>query len=215
MNEAPQMTHIRLDAIPLLLGVLMQRGIPQIYDREIGNHGSHTGVSGGWTMTIWLAFILSQADHTKYKVEEWVARYQRLLTGLTLQLIRPSEFSDNRLSRVLARLSKWARWERCEEALWKHSVAIYELERPSVGGVYSARGYDDRLRLSRATRRWANGWAIAKIIVPIWYLQLVSVATHPHGHLAATQVVKGNAADDGLYLPITAGAGIFNRPGML
>ena len=35
-------------------------------------------------------------------------------------------------------------------------------------------------------------------------LKLVTVATHPHGHLAATQVINGNAADDGVYLPIIA-----------
>jgi hypothetical protein len=30
MSEAPKLTHIRVDDIPLLLGVLMQMGIPQI-----------------------------------------------------------------------------------------------------------------------------------------------------------------------------------------
>lgn len=218
MNEAPKMTHIRLDAIPLLLGVLMQMGIPQIYDREIGNHGSHTGLSGGWMLTIWLAFILSQADHTKYKVEEWVARHQVLLTGLTLQIIRPSEFSDNRLSRVLSRLSKLERWERFEESLWQHSVEVYQLERPSVGGVYSA--HVDTTTACGYHVPQEGGlmqWGHSKDHRPdLAQLKLVSVATHPHGHLAATQVVNGNAADDGLYLPIIARARvIFNRTGML
>jgi transposase len=201
-----------------LLGVLMQMGLPQLYDREIGNHGAHTGLSGGWTMTIWLAFILSQADHTKYKVEEWVARYQGLRTGLTLQPIRPAEFSDNRLSRVLARLSKLARWECFEEALWNHSVAVYHLEMPSVGGVYSAHvdtttacGY--HVPPEGGLMQWGHSNDHRRDLAQ---LKLVSVATHPHGHLAATQVVKGNAADDGLYLPIIARArGIFNRTGML
>jgi transposase len=218
MNEAPQMTHIRLDAIPLLLGVLLQMGIPQIYDQELGTHGSHTGVSGGWTMTIWVTFILSQGDHPKYKVAEWGARHQVWLTGLTLQRIRPSEFTDNRLSRVLARLSKLVRWARFEEALWKHSVEVYQLEMPSVGGVYSPHvetttacgshvpqegglmqlGHSQEHRPDLGQVKW------------------VSVATQPQGHLAATQVVKGTTADDGLYLPILARAReIFNRTGML
>jgi transposase len=33
-------------------------------------------------------------------------------------------------------------------------------------------------------------------------LKLMTVAFHPHGHLAATAVVSGQTADDGLYLPI-------------
>jgi transposase len=34
----------------------------------------------------------------------------------------------------------------------------------------------------------------------------MTVAFHPHGHLAVTQVVSGNTADDGLYLPIVGRA---------
>lgn len=212
------MTHIRLDAIPLLLGVLMQMEIPQLYDREIGNHGLHTGLSGGWMLTIWLTFILSQADHTKYKVEEWVARHQVLLTRLTRQIIKSSEFSDNRLSSLLSRLSKAPRWERFEEALWKHSVDVYQIEMESVGGLYSAHvdsttacGYHEPQPDGLMQRGHSKDHR-----PDLAQLKLMTVATHPHGHLAVTQVISGNAADDGLYLPIIARArAIFNRRGML
>ncbi len=204
MNEAPKMTHTRLDAIPLLLGVLMQMGIAQTYDREIDNHGSHTGLSGGWMLTIWLAFILSQADHTKYKVEAWVVRHQELLARLTLQIIRSSEFSDDRLSRLLSRLSKLERWERFEARLWKHSVEVYQLEMPSVSGIYSA--HVDTTTACGYHAPQAGGLmqlGHSKDHRPdLAQLKLVTVATHPHGHLAATQVINGNAADDGVYLPI-------------
>jgi len=33
-------------------------------------------------------------------------------------------------------------------------------------------------------------------------LKLMTVAVHPHGHWAATDVASGQTADDGLYLPI-------------
>jgi transposase len=135
MNESPTMTHIRLDEIPLLLGVLKHMGIAQLYDREISDHGSHTGLSGGWILTIWLTFILSQSDHTKYKVEDWVARYQTLLRSLTHQDFKSSEFNDNRLSSLLSRLSKPQRWEQFEDALWEQSVEVYQLEMQSVGGL--------------------------------------------------------------------------------
>jgi transposase len=175
-------------------------------------------------LTIWLAFILSQADHTKYKVEEWVARHQVLLAGLTRQLIRPSEFGDTRLSRVLSHLSKLERWERFEESLWKHSeehnlvVEVYQLEMPSVGGIYSA--HVDTTTACGYHVPQAGGLmqlGHSKDHRPdLAQLKLVTVATHPHGHLAATQVVNGKAADDGLYLPIIARARlIFNRRGML
>jgi transposase len=218
MSESPTMTHIRLDAIPLLLGVLKHMGIAQLYDREIGDHGSHTGLSGGWMLTIWLTFILSQSDHTKYKVEEWVERYHALLTSLTQQDFKSSEFDDNRLSRLLSRLSKPQRWERFEDALWKPSVEVYQLEMQSVGGLYSA--HVDSTTACGYHEPQTNGLmqrGHSKDHRPdLAQLKLMTVATNPHGHLAATQVVSGNTADDVLYLPTIARArAIFNRRGML
>jgi transposase len=219
MNDVPKLTHTRLDAIPLLLGVLMQMEIPQLYDREIGDHGLHTGLSGGWMLTIWLTFILSQSDHTKYKVEEWVARYQVLLASRTRANIKSSEFNDNRLSSLLSRLSKPQRWERFEDALWKHSVDVYQLEMQSVGGLYSAHvdsttacGYHE----PQTNGLMQRGGHSKDHRPDLAQLKLMTVATHPHGHLAVTQVTSGNTADDVLYLPIIARARvIFNRIGML
>jgi hypothetical protein len=41
--------------------MLMQMSIQHHYDQQIGDHGLHEGMSGGWMMTIWLAFILCRA----------------------------------------------------------------------------------------------------------------------------------------------------------
>jgi hypothetical protein len=49
-------------------------------------------------MTIWLAFLLTQGDHTKYKVEGWVERHQEVIAQVTGQIIDPKQFNDNRLS---------------------------------------------------------------------------------------------------------------------
>ena len=68
MNQAPKLTTYRLDDLPLVLGLLMQMNLPEIFDREIRDHDLHTGLSGGWMMTIWLAFIITRGDHTKYSV---------------------------------------------------------------------------------------------------------------------------------------------------
>src|SRR5262249_39743723 len=86
MNQAPRLTHYRLDELPLVLGLLMQMNLPQIYDREIRDHLLHTGLSGGWMMTIWLAFLITRGDHTKYNVEAWVARHQEVIAKVTGQV---------------------------------------------------------------------------------------------------------------------------------
>jgi transposase len=206
MNEPPKMTHIRLDDIPLLLGVLKQMGIAEHYQQEIGDHGLHQGLSGGWMLTVWLAFVLSQADHTKYKVEGWVERNQALLAALTGQPIQSSEFNDNRLTSLLTRLSQGERWENFEAALWQHSVEVYQLSEPSVGELDSAHvdsttayGYHEVQPEGLMQRGYSKD---RRPELP--QLKLMTVAIYPHGHLSATQVVSGNTADEGLYLPIIA-----------
>jgi len=206
MNETLQLTHTRVGDLPLLLGLLIKLGIPGIYDREIGDHGLHAGLSGGWMLAIWLAFILTESDHTKYKVEDWVARHADLLSPLTGQQIRSGDFNDNRLGSLLSRLSKPERWEPFEAALWHQSLAVYQILRPSVGGLYSAHG--DSTTVSGYHQVHENGVmqrGHSKDHRPdLAQLKLMTVAAHPSGQLIATQVVSGQTADDGLYLPLIA-----------
>lgn len=89
-----------------MLSLLIKLGVPEIYDREAGDHALHTGLSGGWLLTIWLVFILTKSDHTKYKVEDWVERHADLLASLTGEKIRSVEFNDNRVGSLLSRPSK-------------------------------------------------------------------------------------------------------------
>jgi transposase len=191
-----------------LLGLVIKLGIPEIYDREIGDHGSHTGLSGGWMVAIWIAFILTECDHTKYKVEEWAERHAGLLSSLTLQEIRAGDFNDNRLSSLLTRLSQKDRWERFEAVIWEQSVALYEILQPSVGELYSA--HCDSTTASGHHQVHEGGVmqrGYSKDRRPdLAQLKMMSVAVHPYGYLSATQVVNGKTADEGLYLPLIARA---------
>lgn len=206
MNEQPRMTHIRVDDIPLLLGLFMQMKIVEIYNREVGDYKTHTGLSGGWMLTIWLAYIISQGDRTKYKVEAWVARHRAVLVQVTGQSFAPSDFNDNRLGALLKRLSKARRWVRFEAALWEHSVEVYELSPASIGGLVSAHidsttacGFHEILPGGVMQRGHSKDHR-----PDLAQLKLMTVALHPFGHLAAADVVSGQRADDGLYLPIIA-----------
>jgi len=138
MNQAPKLTTYRLDDLPLVLGLLMQMNLTKIFDSVIGDHGLHTGLSGGWMMTIWLAFIITRGDHTKYKVETWVEHHQEVIAKVSSQVIVPQAFNDNRLSSLLTRLSNDKRWNSFETALWRHEVEVYEICPASVGALVSA-----------------------------------------------------------------------------
>lgn len=206
MNETLQLTHTRVGDIPLLLSLAIKLGIPDIYDQEIGDHGSHAGLSGGWMIAIWIVFILTECDHTKYKVEEWIERHAALLSRLSGQQIRAVEFNDNRLSSLLSRLSKLERWERFEAAVWEQSVSVYEILEPSVGKLHSA--HFDSTTASGYHQVHENGVmqrGHSKDHRPdLAQLKLMTGAMHPYGHLIATQVASGERADDGLYLPLIA-----------
>lgn len=206
MNETLQLTHTKVGDLPLLLGLLIKLGIPGIYDRQIADHGLHTGLSGGWMLAIWIAFVLTECDHTKYKVEDWVARHADLLSTLTGQPIRAADFNDNRLSSLLARLSKSAHWEAFEAALWEQSVAVYQILSPSVGDRHSA--HCDATTVSGYHQVHEDGVmqrGHSKDHRPdLAQLKLMTVAAHPYGQLVATEVVSGQTADDGLYLPLIA-----------
>lgn len=208
MNQAPKLTTYRLDDLPLVLGLLMQMNIPEIFDREIRDHKLHTGLSGGWMMTIWLAFIITRGDHTKYKVETWVERHQAVIAKLTGQVIVTQEFNDNRLGSLLTRLSSDKRWNSFEAALWQHEVEVYEICPASLGDLVSA--HVDSTTACGYHTPSENGLmqhGHSKDHRPdLAQLKLMTVAVHPHGHWAATDLAPGQTADDGLYLPIISRA---------
>jgi transposase len=217
-SEQPEVTTTRVDDIPLLLKMIMKLGLPELYEREVGDHGHFTGLSGGWLLSVWLTFILTRGDHTKYAVEEWVERHGTVIERVIEQPIRASEFSDNRLGSVLKRLSVAERWERLESALWENSVVAYAVARLPEGGLFSAMvdsttayGYHE-IRADGLMQRGHSKDHRADLP----QLKLMTLSTHPEGYLAASQVLSGECADDGFYLPIIArGRAMFGRSGVL
>ncbi len=217
-SEQPEITTIRVDDIPLLLTMIIKLGLPELYEREVGDHGLFTGLSGGWLLSIWLTFILTRGDHTKYAVEEWVGRHQKVIEAVVGQPIEASEFSDNRLGSVLKRLSVAERWERLESALWENSVVAYALARQPEGGLFSAMvdsttayGYHE---ISAGGLMQRGHSKDHRADLP--QVKVMTLSVHPEGYLAASQVLSGERADDRLYLPIIArGRAMFGRTGVL
>src|SRR3954449_11061940 len=108
------LTHERVDDVPLLLGSLIRLKLPEILDRHYPAHPLHQGLSNGWLITVWIAYILSRADHRKSPVQAWAQELHHTLKATIGQTIRPVEFSDDRLSLVLKRLDLDPAWESLE-----------------------------------------------------------------------------------------------------
>jgi hypothetical protein len=47
-----ELTHERVDDVPLLLGFLIQLQFPEILDRHLPPHPLHQGLSNGWLITV-------------------------------------------------------------------------------------------------------------------------------------------------------------------
>src|ERR1700739_279529 len=114
-RDAPlELPHERVDAVPLLLGFLIRLRLPEVLDRHLPPHPLHQGLSNGWLITAWIASILSHAHHRKSHVPERVDGLHHTPDPLIDQPIRPVEFSDDRLTLVLNRLSDLGAWHELE-----------------------------------------------------------------------------------------------------
>jgi transposase len=213
MDAALELTHERVDDVPLLLAFLIQLRLPEVLDRHLPPHPLHQGLSNGWLITAWIAYILSQADHRKSHVQEWVDGLHHTLDPLIDQPIRPVEFSDDRLTLVLNRLSDLGAWHELEADLWQTQCDVYAL--PPVERVHldatTSYGYhaiddDGLMQLGHSKDHRPD----------LPQIKLMAAAAWPGGLFLAGDVHPGDAADDPLYLPLYRRTrGLMNRTGLL
>jgi len=188
----------RMDDIPLLIGVMKKMQLPVTLDKHLGNHGHQEGLSNGWTVVIWIAYILSEGKHTKVHVQDWVMKRQHLLQELSGEEIRREDFNDDSLGRVLKRLSSEDSWHRIEHEFWTFCTIIHEVK---LNGVRldstSSYGY----HAVETGGPMQQGYS--KDHRPdLAQLKLMMAVAEPGGEVIASDVVAGNRADDVLYLPL-------------
>jgi transposase len=207
-----QLTHERVDDVPLLLGFLSKLRFPQILDRVLIPHPHHQGLSQGWLITIWITYILSQADHCKSHVRAWVHSLHHTLEACTGLTIRDVDFTDDRLTLALLPLSDPKTWDQIEAELWDGTCEVYALP-------------IERVRLD-STTSYGFHTIVAGGLMQLGHskdhrpdlpqFKLMAAAAEPTGQLIACTVHPGDAADDPLYLPIiTRVRAILGRTGLL
>jgi transposase len=193
-----ELTHERVDDVPLLVGFLIKLKLPEILDRHYPAHPLHQGLSQGWLITVWIAYILSRADHRKSPVQAWTQKLQHTLETLIGQDIRPIEFSDDRLTLVLKRLDVDPAWEALEGDLWHTHCDVYALpvERVRLDATTSCGFHtvteDGLMQLGHSKDHRPD----------LAQFKLMAAVAEPTGLFLAGDVHPGNAADDPLYLPL-------------
>lgn len=189
-------TTERIDDFPLLLEVMQRLGLPAIIDNHLRRHGLHQGLSWGWIATIWLAHILCQSNPRKQPVQSWVRQAHETIERITGMKVNELDFTDDRLTLLLRRLSKPETWQAIETDLGRSILRVYELkpervrlDATTVSG-YHASGEDTLFQYGHSK----DDPSLAQVKVMV-------AALDPLGLLLVTQVVAGNRADDPLYVP--------------
>jgi transposase len=119
------------------------------------------------------------------------------LSEVTGQCINELDFTDDRLGVVLKYLSKQSYWESIEAELNRNTIRIYNLETDVVRcDATTASGHHE------VTEGGLFQFGHSKDDPSLPQIKLMTGALDPLGMPLATDVVSGEHADDGLYIPI-------------
>jgi transposase len=187
----------RVDDVALLIGQMVKMGLPEVLDRHIPRHWTQRGLSWGWTAVIWLAYIVTEGDHRKVSMETYLKGMHHTLSHLTAQVIAPLDFSDDRLSHLLTHLSKPAYWHQIEHDLNARSIEVYDLAQAVIRC--------DATTVSGAHEVTAEGllqFGHSKDDPTRPQIKVMMGSLDPLGMPLSTDVLSGERADDGLYIPI-------------
>jgi len=196
MSPEMNITTERIDDFPLLLEVMRRLGLPAIIDNHLVRHGLHQGLSWGWIATIWLAHILSQSNPRKQPVQVWVRQAHETIERITGMQVRELDFTDDRLTLLLWRLSDPGTWQAIETELGRSILRVYELKPERV-----------RLDATTVSGYHASGegtlfqYGHSKDDPSLAQVKVMVAALDPLGLPLVTEVVAGNQADDPLYVP--------------
>jgi transposase len=187
----------RVDDVALLIGQMVKMGLPEVLDRHIPRHWTQRGLSWGWTAVIWLAYIVTEGDHRKVAVETYLKGMHHTLSRLTAQVIEPLDFSDDRLSHLLKHLSKPAYWHAIERDLNGRSIEVYDLSQDVIRCDATTVSSDHKV-----TEGGLVQFGHSKDDPARPQIKVMMGSLDPLGMPLATDVLSGERADDGLYIPI-------------
>ena len=197
MNKQSLVISERIDDIVLLLKMMIQIGLPQLLTNHLPRHWHQKGLDWGWVAVIWLSDILSEGDHRKVMVREWVKQRKNMLEQVCGISIGETDFTDDRLGIVLKRLSEAKTWLAIETELTRNSIRIYDLPTSTMRmDATTMSGYH------LVSEDGLFQWGHSKGDPNLAQIKVMMASLDPLGMPAATHVVSGENADDRLYIPI-------------
>ena len=196
MEELQVITE-RVDDIPLLIGTMTKTGLVEILDSHIPTHWKQRALSWGWTAVTWLSYILSEGDHRKPSMEQYISRMQDTLKNLTGQEISEADFTTDRLAILLKYLSQKSYWAAIERDLSERCIEVYELPTKVVRcDATTVSGYHE------GSETGLLQFGHSKDDASLRQIKVMTGALDPLGMPLSTDVVSGEKADDPLYIPV-------------
>ena len=168
-----------------------------ILDQYIPKHHKQRNLSWGYTAMIWLAYILSEGDHRKVSVREYVKRMSATLLTVTGLGMDELDFTDDRLGVLLKHLSENTYWEKIERELSERSIEAYRLPTETVRcDATTVSGYH-KIKKGGLFQK-----GVSKDDPERPQIKLMASSLDPLGMPLATDVVSGEKADDVLCRPV-------------
>src|SRR5947209_7799279 len=198
-STIPQLIRVeRVEDLPVLWASLQRLGVSELLDRHFPTHHLWRGeLSFGEVVSVWLVFLLTQADHRLSRLQPWAEQNLLTLQALLGKTVRPLDFHDDRLADILAALAQAQPWQAFENDLNGQTVRVYDLNA-------------SRFRLDSTTANSAAAVASEEGLLQFGHskdrndlpqLKVAIAALDPLGMPLSTLVVPGNRADDPLYVP--------------
>ena len=191
MEQTPQVEVEDGGDMVLLLHMMKKMGVPEVIDRYLPRHWTQEGLDWGWVATIWLAHIISQGDHGKLPVREWVKQAPRTSEHATGLQRGETDCTEDRLSIWLTHLSETEAWPAIECELSGRTVRGYDLSAETVRlEMTTVSGQQDG---ERGTLRQLGH---RKDAPPLRQPKVARATRDPLGWVVASGVGAGERADD-------------------
>lgn len=197
-EEIREIKNERVDDIPLLLAMVKEMGIIEIFNTGLKAHGNWSGIGMGYVIGVWLTYIVSTGDHRKNRLEEWVsARKETIGRSLGIGEVERLDFTDDRLGIILAKMSEDESWAASERAVNERIIRVYELKAEvlridtTTASSYGEVSEEGLLQFGHSKDHRPD----------LGQVKIASVSLDPLGLPLVTIPVSGEVADDGLYLP--------------
>jgi len=191
-------TNEQINSLPLLIGIMEDMGIRDMIDAKITPHGHWEGASVGTVITIWLSHMLSERDHCLSHVRDWANDQSHTINTLLDITLRDTDCTDDRLANILTMLGTMEVQEELDTAMMQHWIRVYRLPTTTVRlDSTSVSVYHDPTEMETMLLRGHS-----KDHRPdLRQFKLMLATLDPMGMPICCQPVKGNSADDPLYLP--------------